>query len=1017
MALEHPRYFIKHGGVHNHELSLQPRGDSDYGLRTKTLCPVNDACIVSDKDGNPIVWDLTDVGHNDHIELSYPFKVSVLYDGVTETLLSCSEDTLLAHPIALPLHEDLEIRLSSMLEEAHLIEQEGGRTREELKTLMAEPFEEEDVEEMCQGTFFSYFSALHNHHGIRVMLKFEHIPTEDGEGFMLHFRAAKILVPHGRHMEDFFRHEHSIASLEAQNRIVKAALESSYEICGEMLEDKHTSSSSPEEVPDEALQVNEPIAGVTSTVKKAAKGVGSAFSKAGKAVGKAGKAVGRRAASAGRTVGRTAVSAGRTIGRGAASAGRKVAAGARKVGTTASSAAGRLKTAASSAAGRVRTAASSAAGSVKTAVKTAATNVSSTASRVRASVAKKAGSVYDKVSTKASEAKTSVAKRFGQVKDSVKGARDSVKDRLKGAKDSVRDKVQSLRGKRTGGSSSSSSSSSVAVPQDKTAPVVGSDGKSKVAGVGTSGDARAPGAPPPKPDRFKGQAGSSAPPPQPPPKPSVSETNKGKAAAAATSASPAAGGAQSGGKPSGPPRRFGEAAPRTNQAPQASVKPDDGLAKYNVPASNTGGAPPKSLPSTPTSKPAASSFPSGPAPKPAASAKSTSTQTITDAKGNTRVTTTTNKGDGTSKVVTSKLRTDGTTKVTRTKTAADGSVTSTEKRDTRADRNAAAATKAAAASSSKADKQPKEKKQGVLSKLKDKYDQKKQQKGSSSKGGDDGGNSGGGNNSSGGSGGVASSDSSSVGQGDSATRPDYDRQMRDEARQKDQDRQQDRDNLPPETINFGRKREDLATAVVAGAAAGAVTGAVVAAASTPQAPLNQRLPPGYVLTANGIMALGPDGRVYPLTADQNLYLQQYQQTPPNAQTFAMIPGQPPAGGVTPPPAQAPPRASPNQFTPTSTARLADDDEPLAVQDTSPPLRKVPEQRIADDINETQDQERREVLIKYLIGQHGVVFGRSPTKQQKDKLRARIMAIQRPFIMTKVIEQYTSWLVTDVGVKA
>ena len=1085
MALEHPRYFIKHGGVHSHELLLQPRGDSDYGLRTKTLCSASDPCLVTDKDGKPIVWDL-DVGHNDHVELSYPFSVSVSFNGVSETLLSCSEDVLMAHPIALPLHEDLEIRLGNMVEEAKCIEEEGLCTREELKTLMAQPFEEHDIEEMCHGSFFSYFSALHDHHGIRVMLKFEHIPTDDGEGFVLHFRAAKILVPHGRHLEDFFRHEHSISALEAQNRIVKAILENSYEICGEMVEDRHTRATL-EEVSDEALQVNKPVRAVMSSISKAAKGAGSAFSKAAKSVG---RTISR--SSVGKAVGRAASSAGRLVGRGAS------AVASSRLGQAVGGAATRLKTAVSSAAGRV----------------------SDTATRVKTSVT--GSSLYQKVSTKATEAKDMVSKKFGDVKTSVQGARDKVKDRLKGPKDSVRDKVQSLRGKRTGGSASASkaSSSSAAVPQDKSAPVTGPDGSSRVAGVGTSGDPRAPGA---KPDRFKGQAGSAAPPPKAPPpaegsgkapqappkpsrdetkrgkaeaaakpaegsdkapralpKPSRDETKRGKAEAAAKADEAAPGAAKSG----GPPRRHGEK-PKASDAPsQAPIKPADDLGKYETPSSAGRVAPPKELPKAPTAGAAKSSAPSDPAPKPAADAKSSFTKTTTDAKGATRFVTTTNKGDGTSKVVSTKIRPDGTTKVTRTKTAADGTVATTDKRDTRAERRAgttAASTSTvtaskssdtspavsvtntntadgasrttattarrdgttktitsktradgttkvtttktaadgtvlssekheygAAAKSGDADTQktPKDKKPGVLSKLKDKYDQRSQGRGGSAdtgRGSDSGG--------AGVSAGAGSN--ASTGQGDSAVRPDYDRQMREDARQQDAEKLRDRDNMPPETINFGRRKEDAGSAVLAGVAAGAVTGALVAAASSPPI-AGQRLPPGYVLTANGVMALGPDGRVYPLTADQAGYLQQYQGPVGMAQ--------PGVAGASTPAAPPPPTATSNQenpatsqFTPTPTIRLADDDEPLSVQDTSPPLRRVPEQQIADDINETQDQQRRDVLIKYLVGQHGVLFGRTPTKQQKDKLRARIMAIQRPFIMTKVIDQYASWLV-ESGVK-
>ena len=1016
MALEHPRYFIKHA-EHTHELFLHPRGDSDYGLRTKSFCHVKEPCILKDKNGHEMAWDLTDVNHDDHVEFSYPFKVIVTHNGITETLINCDEEQLNAHPIALPLHEDLEIRLNSMLEEARCIEKEGICSREELKTLMAEPFEEDDIEEMCEGSFFRYFSALHNHHGTRVMLKFAHLPTDDGESFVLHFRAAKILVPHGRHFEDIFRHEHSISSLEAQNRIVRVALERAYDICGEMIEDKHESNSVEEDaVADESLENAESIAGFASGIKSAAKSVGSSFAKAGKAVG-------RGASRAGKAVGRRAVSAGKAVGRAAGRAGSAVASGARKVGGVASSAASRIRTAASSAAGRVRSAASSAATKVRGVASSAASRVSSAATRVKDTVAKKATS-----------AKEAVAKKFGQVKDSVKGARDQVKDRVKSAKQSVKDKVQSLRGKKTGGASSKSSgaapsggsqsqggsSGSTAVPQDKTAPVTNADGSSKVAGQGTSGDPRASGttpAKPAKPDHLKGSAGSTV-----ASKHAASDSGSHKAAASATGhdSKPAGDAAKQGGAP----RRHGD--DRKAAAPAAQAKADDGLAKYDAyktPASQQRKAPAKNLPDKPAAKASNSKDPNSvksPAPKPAANATSTFTHTQTNNNGVTKVTTTTNKGDGSSKTVTTKLRSDGTTKVTRTKTAADGTVKSTEKRDTR--------TEKASASASKSKKEPKEKKQGVLSKLKDKYDEKKQDKGSSGSGGSGSGGSSKGQEGGqeGGSGGGSASMDSTTGQGDSAFRPDYDRQMREDARRQDQqDRQnQNQDTLPPETINFGRRREDLGQAVVAGVAAGALTGAVVAAASQPPVygmPMTQRLPPGYVMTANGVMALGTDGRVYPLTVDQSTYIQQFQMAPPPPGAMPTAPSTlsvPPPQGIqsaSPMPSETP--DLPNKFTPTSTVRLADDDEPLAVQDTSPPLRKVVEQRISDDINDTQDQERREVLLKYLVGQHGVVFGKSPTKQQKDKLRARIMAIRRPFIMTKVLEQYTDWLVKDVGVKA
>lgn len=1060
--MAHPRYFIHHAG-HKHELFLQPRSDTDYALRTKSLCHEKELCLVTDAAGKPLTWDLGDVGRDDYVEFKYPFSVSVEHAHVSETLLrhTSSEGEIVARPKALALHEELALRLKNMVREARCIRDEGLCSEEELRRHMAEPFDDEAIEELCHGGMFRYFYALHEHHGVKIVLKFLHVADEDREVFGLHFRAAKVLVPYGRHFEDFFRHEHNLGSLVTQNHIMRLAVDSAFSICNEMHEDRpgayprpHRHQKQPSSVAvDEVLVHQEPVRGVLKSIKNAAKSVGSAFSKAGKAVGKgavaAGKAVGSRAVAAGKAVGSAAARAGRAVGSGVASAGRAVGGAARsaagRVGSAASSVGARIRTAASSAA----TSVSSAAGRAKTAISSAAgrakTAVSDTASRVKSSVVSKATSIKDKVSAKANQAKEAVSKRFGQVKDSVKGARDKVRDRVTSAKQSVRDKVQSLRGKNTSAGSASKPLSSSVVPQDKSTPVTDGSGNSRVAGVGTSGDPRSSATPPqapPKPsskdvaDARAARANSNQAPP-PPPKASPPVASSGDAGAAGSGAA-----AQT--KP--PPRRFGDPAPAPSQS-ASSVRPDDGLAKYNNPPPPKNAQTSKPLPPDPSKDPNKIKAPAPKPPESSAGAPKVDVTRTVDAKGAVTTTATTRRADGTTKTITSKERPDGTIKTTTTKTSADGKVLSKEQNNYRR-------VPVNDKSSSKEEKSSKEKKPGMLDKLKDKVKGSGGSSGSSGSGGS-GGSSGGGESSSGGSGGASVPDSSGAITGG----PDPNAQFRQEqadrfAQQQQPQQQQQGDRPQPQRIDFDR-RQQAADAALAGAVTGAVVGGVVASSTAaaynqPPPPPGyvtdaapgvppQGLPPGYVLTANGVMSIGIDGRVYPMTQQQAAYLQAYQAQQAQggaAPGVALATGQGGAVAVADASSQdgaASAAAAANKYTPSYTARLADDDEPLAVQDTSPPLIRTPiqdtpdeldgegevrvsEEIIAAQLSEDEDRERRELVIKYFVGQFAGAFGRSPTKVQKDKLRSRIFGIQRPFNLIKVSDQYTKWLVEDMGVK-
>jgi len=71
--------------------------------------------------------------------------------------------------------------------------------------------------------------------------------------------------------------------------------------------------------------------------------------------------------------------------------------------------------------------------------------------------------------------------------------------------------------------------------------------------------------------------------------------------------------------------------------------------------------------------------------------------------------------------------------------------------------------------------------------------------------------------------------------------------------------------------------------------------------------------------------------------------------------------------------------------------------------------------ISAELTEAQDAERRDAVYKYLVAEHGATFGKTPTKIQKDKLKARINAV-RPFVIVKILQAYVEWLVQDTGLR-
>lgn len=1025
MGEHHPRYLFRHPGgasVPPHELFLQPRSDSDYGLRTKSLSPDGDECMVRDEKGKVIHWKHK-VGHRDWVEFHYPFKVyAECPDGHTETLITCDGTELLkAVPIAMPLHEDLELRLSSMVHEANrILDEARGSVHErrliqqEVENAMGEDFDDEAIEEMTNGTFFRYFVATHQTHGgVRVLLKFMHI-VEYNEfdmavAFSLKFRSAKVLVPHGPEFESFFRHEKSLGSLVLQNNIMRTCINGAYNVAEEMQERRLTSgySEDGDEIPEEETDGStERIQGIGRSLKGAAKSVGSSFRSAGKKVGKA-------ASRAGRAVGKKVSGAAKSVG------GRLMSAGSR-VGGFVSSAASRVRTAASSAAGRVRSGASS----IYTGAKSAATRVHTSASGLKDRVKAQYSSVKEKVSNKANEVKDAVGKKFENVKTSVGKARDRIRDKYTSVKQNVRDRVGKIRGKNTTGSASSApSGTSSNAPQDKIVSASQPGGSpATAAGAASPGDARAP----------VGSGGRQAPRKDLPPTPG----NKAAAAAAKDSgvfqnkgkppAGPKSGGAQ-GSKPSeNPPRRHGDPGPKPS-AP--SAKPDDGLGAYrNAPPASTSGTGANTDPNkitTPAPKPPASSSVSNVSHQSTSGShvshqstsvsntnhQSTNANHRTELKhsatpGSTSTSKVTNP-DGTTHTVTAKTRADGTTKVTSTHTSADGKVISKDKQTHGTPSKTSKSGKEKEKErDNDEEKEPKEKKQGTLSKLKDKVTSKGQSSGKDSQK-----PSGDGDKPSGGDAGSTSPNADLSG-----TRPDYDSQMRDQDRQQaDQDRQAREADL--KDVNPYDFKGNLAGAVVAGA----VVNSAYQQQQVPPpggiygAPPAQTLPPGYAMTANGVMAVGPDGRLYPLTPQQYAEIQLYQQRQQ---------GLVPAGAAQVPPSNDSSNTAPSTtietYKPSYSVRLADDDELVGgggapAKPVAPVSTGRDEQTINDQLTEAADAERRDALYKFMLAEHAASFGKTPTKVQKDKLWARLNNT-RPLVIKKIFSAYVEWLTNDTGLR-
>jgi hypothetical protein len=385
--------------------------------------------------------------------------------------------------------------------------------------------------------------------------------------------------------------------------------------------------------------------------------------------------------------------------------------------------------------------------------------------------------------------------------------------------------------------------------------------------------------------------------------------------------------------------------------------------------------------------------------------------------------------DGTTDTVVAKTRADGSTKVTTTRTGADGRVISKDKKEApRSSTNAQNEPKGSS-NSSDTKKEPKEKKQSTLSKLKEKVTSKSPSSSdktpSSSSGGSapqNGGDSG-------------SADSVAPSADLAGTRPDYDRDMRDQDRQQaNQDRQAREEDL--KDVRPYEFRGDPRGNVAGAALAGAVTGAVVAGAYQQQqqqqpvlmaggvppggiygAPSAQTLPPGYAMTANGIMAVGPDGRLYPLTPQQYAEVQLYQQ---RQQGLAPV-GAPPMNTVNQPDSSTTASTSPNpsisSYKPNYSVRLADDDELVGGGASTKPVSSTSrdDQPVNDEMAEAAEAGRRDALYKFMLAEHAASFGKTPTKVQKDKLWARL-SNTKPLVIKKIFSTYVEWLTNDTGLR-
>lgn len=756
-------------------------------------------------------------------------------------------------------------------------------------------------------------------------------------------------------------------------------------------------------------EARDPIA---ASVKSVAKKIASPFRSAGKAVRGAASKVAKS----------SAVKAVRSA---ASSAGRKVASGARKVSGAATSAARAVRDS------RAVKAVGSGIGSAKAAVSkrydSVKTSVGKRFDAAKTSVSKRFDSAKTSVSNRFNAAKTSVGNRITSAKTAVStkvgGFRDTVRDRYTAAKTSVRGKIDSIRGKKV-----NSSAAAIGAPKN-TASYIVADKYKNVQGGGIKGtsSSEAPRNQAPRkalPAKPAAKAADAANADASKPAPDAQRQAPPKALPQKPAAKPSADSSQAK-QSSAPPRRVGDTRPAASASKAQSVSPPSDADKYakllaeNPPASS---APlsSKPMPAAPKAQPSPAA--------PAAASKaqpSRSGVTVTNtSSGASKVSATRTKEDGTSKTVTTKVRADGTTKTTTTKTAADGSVIGSKKMDTRQQKAQAAADKKTAKDEKKASKDQKkaskDDKPGRLDRFKDKVKSATSGSGSgdSSQGASEASQGGGG----GGGGGVTDAPQAASGSGGTGrvdTRAErlanaQDRNApapinpdgqnfgaptnalggapaRDSARPQGlSDR--DGDGIPDRLDNRDNRFSQRPAGPGYGpyfttdaAATAFLATALIASSQRPliiydtygqPLPLSQQ--PNLRATPNGIMVVGPDGRMMPL--------QVQGQTPVAAPTPSM-----PMPVATPPPSAAP--TPPPQ---------ADDD------DAAP--------NIGDELTADQDTMRRESLATEILGRHARTFGPTSSGAEK-RLKERLRAIKRPFLAKKIIGQYIDWLKTDAGFQA
>ena len=182
------------------------------------------------------------------------------------------------------------------------------------------------------------------------------------------------------------------------------------------------------------------------------------------------------------------------------------------------------------------------------------------------------------------------------------------------------------------------------------------------------------------------------------------------------------------------------------------------------------------------------------------------------------------------------------------------------------------------------------------------------------------------------------------------------------------------------------------------------------------------LPPGTIMTTNGLMQLGPNGQFVPASQAQLAQMASAQgiQLSPQQQSMMGQTGNPSAPAAVPAqPGSSRPAAV--DFGPNST-RVAEDDESLAAAGNVGPPRAGGRSSVAtpasvgDELTADERLTRQERAFKTIIVMHENNFGKKPSAAQKERLRLRIASISPPFTMVKVIGQYMEWLIVDTGLR-